>query len=74
MSEVENPEDVVIRTTTRIKQLKEALDRGYFVLFAEGDPDFPNGVKLPFPKSWKTQIQKCIKKLEEKRLKALGVK
>ena len=72
MSEPSNiDEEEVLRTTTRIRQLKEFLQRGYFILFSEGDPDFPEGVKLPIPASWKREIQKCIKILHQKRLKAL---
>ena len=60
-------EELIIRTSTRIRQLKEFLQRGYFILFPQGDPDFPDGVKLPIPKTWKTQIKSCIKTLNQKR-------
>lgn len=65
MSEDKSVENVS-RYISRIRHLHNMLKQDYFVLFDEGDPDFPEGVKLPIPKSWKTEIRKCINTLKQK--------
>jgi len=67
MSKESEKEAEILRLTDRIRSLTEALERGYFVLFGEGDPDFPEGVKLAFPSKWKTTLRTCIKTLKERR-------
>jgi len=51
------------RLQTKIKVLKEVLDRGTFVIIAPGDPDYPEGLELPLPKTWVRIIKKAIRKL-----------
>ena len=58
------------RILTKIRILKEVLKNGYFTIIAEGDPDFPKGLKFKLPSEWendiKTVIQYLMKKLKDK--------
>jgi len=42
------------------------LQRGEFIIIAEGDPDLPEGLKFKMPKAWEKAILKAIEKLKKK--------
>jgi len=52
------------RILNKIRILEEVLENGYFIIIAEGDPDYPQGLKFPLPKTWKSSIKKAIKSLK----------
>jgi len=52
------------RILNKIRILEEVLETGYFIIIAEGDPDFPQGLKFPLPKTWKSAIKKAIRDLK----------
>ena len=53
------------RILNKIRILEEVLETGYFIIIAEGDPDFPQGLKFPLPKTWKSKIRDAIKQLKQ---------
>ncbi len=64
MSEVE---DEINRIDSKIRILLNIRDNGYYTIIAEGDPDFPEGLKFPLPKTWIKEINKAIRTLRAKR-------
>ncbi len=57
------------RILGKIRVLEQILERGEIILIAEGDPDYPQGLKFTMPKTWLKQIRTTIKALK-KELKA----
>ena len=56
----------ITRINDKIRILKEILERKEFVIIAQGDPDYPEGLKFKMPKEWEKDIIKVINELKKK--------